>query len=362
MPPRNTFAATRRSHTILKWLQSGREVRIQHIMEEFEIQYPQARADLKLLEELYGLSTHRDGRTKVWTWSGIDSDHVDVATVAALELGAISLDIFKDTPYGNSIQRLTDYCKRRVPEDHRDRLERLSSGLHLRRTWLPTRPESILEHIESILNALYVAEPRWLFAEYERSDGELSEYLLLPRRLVWYQGRLWLLALDRYTLKLFDVAGFRNLERYRASEHGARYASGGGDGLVEDGGVAHPVEFSDEKLEGLIDELHDQPSTYFEHAFGIYAGNFPVESIHLEVRGRWRSYMRRYQIHPSQTTEPDEETLHVRFEMAICPEFKSFLMGMIPDVEIHAPDDLREELRRRMESWLDDRQQRMPHE
>ncbi|MFB6350528.1 MAG: helix-turn-helix transcriptional regulator [Bradymonadaceae bacterium] len=356
MASRNTFAASRRSHEILKWLQNGRDVRIQDIVDEFGIKYPQARADLKLLEELYGLSTHREGRTKVWTWSGLNPDYVDLATVAALELGAISLDLFKDTPYGQAIRRLVDYCRDLVPEAHQSRLERLSDALHLRHDWLPTQPGRILEHLETSLNALWVADVRWLIGTYEKSNGTTKRYLLLPRRLIWYQGRLWLLALDRDVLKLFDLGGFEALERYRPSEHGVSYlddaAADGGRGTDGDE-VAHPVEYDAEDLEAYLEEFDDDPETYFEDAFGIFAQNYPVESIHLEVQGRWRNYLERYRLHASQHTEADGESLHVHLEMGICPEFTSFVMGMLPDVKVHAPDSLRDDLRQRAEQWLD---------
>lgn len=354
MASRNTFAASRRSHEILKWLQDGQDVRIQDIVDEFGIKYPQARADLKLLEELYGLSTHRDGRVKVWSWSGVETDYIDLATVASLELGAISLDLFKDTPYGNAIRRLADYCRDLVPEAHQSRLERLSEALHLRHDWLPTRPDRILEHLETTLNALWVADFRWLLGTYEKSDGTTSEYLLLPRRLIWYRGRLWMLALDRQVLKLFDLGSFESLQRYRPSEHGASYLRDApADGGDSDGDIAHPVEYDDEALEQFLDQFDDDPEAYFEDAFGIYAQNYPVDTIHLEVRGRWRHYLERYRLHPSQENEPDGDTLHVRLEMGVCPEFESFVMGMLPDVKIHEPAALRDTVRERVEGWLE---------
>jgi DNA-binding transcriptional ArsR family regulator len=375
MSPRNTFAASRRSHKILKWLQNGREVRIQDVMEAFDIQYPQARADLKLLEELYGLSTHREGRTKVWTWSGLNPDYVDVATAVALELGAIGLDIFKDTPYGQEIERLVSHCRDRVKDSHQERLERLSKGIHLRRTWLPTEPDEMLEHIETLLDGLYVSEPRWMRARYQTSGGEVGTYVLLPRRLIWYEGRLWLLALDRDVLKLFDVAAFETLERHRSSDEiEAKTTSLEGDD--------DPLRMSGDELQSYLDDLDDDPETFFEEAFGIFAGNYPVERIHLEVRGPWAHYLRRYHLHPSQENadspegldtsplDPSElaasggqtqtngnedwkESLHVCFEMGICPEFKSFVMGMIPDVRVHAPMELRDELVDRVREWIE---------
>lgn len=358
MSSRNTFAASRRSHNILQWLRNGRQVRIEDVTEAFDIQYPQAREDLKLLEDLYDLSTHRDGRVKVWTWSEEDTEHVEVGTVAALELGAISMDIFQDTPYGDAIRELTEECRERIPEAHHPRLERLSRALHLRRTWLPTDPDQILEHLETSLNALYVGKHHWLIGEYEKSDGQRGEYLLLPRRLIWYQRRLWLLALDRDKMKLFDLAGFDALERYWPAEHGAPHrediAADGGEGLEE--ADVHPVEYDKDELDEYLEQFDDEPETYFEDAFGIYAQNYPVESIHLEVDGHWRNYLDRYRIHQSQKNVPDEEdeTLHVHLEMGLCPEFKSFVAGMIPDVRVHEPEELREEIRSDVVEWLED--------
>ena len=351
MGPRNSFTASRRSHQILDWLKRGKEVKIEDVVDEFDIQYPQARADLKFLEEIYELPTHRDGRKKVWSWPGLDSDHIDVATVSALELGAVSLDIFRGTQYGEDIERLKDYCRERVPENHQPRLEQLSDAVHMRRTWLPTDPDAILEHIESSLDALFVNKAQWLVGTYERSDGRVGDYLLYPRRLVWYHGRLWLLALDDDALKLFDVAGFESLERYRAAEHGVELI----ERDREEGGEdvrPHPAELSEEKLQNYLAGFDDEPEAYFEDAFGIYAGNYPVESIHLEVRGRWQNYLSRYRLHQTQRNEPDEDSLHVYFEMAVCPEFRSFVLGMIPDVQVHAPEGLRDDLHNRVRDWL----------
>ncbi len=354
MSSRNTFAASRRSHEILGWLQNGRQVRIQDVVDAFDIQYPQAREDLKLLEELYDLPTHRDGRVKVWTWSDEDIEHIEVGTVAALELGAISLDIFQDTPYGEAIRGLVEECRDRIPAHHHPRLERLSEALHLRRTWLPTSPDEILGHLEVGLDAIWKEGYDWLVARYRRSDGARDDYLLLPRRLVWYQRRLWLLALDRDELKLFDLAGFERLERYRPAEHGARHyetAAGADGGAPEQ---PHPVEYGDDRLAAYLEQFDDDPEAYFEDAYGIYADNGPVESIHLEVEGRWRNYLDRYRIHHSQQNEPDDEaqTLHVHLEMGICPEFESFLLGMIPQVRVHEPESLETRLRERASEWL----------
>ena len=320
MAPRNTFAATRRSHHILEWLQKGEDVTIQRICDEFGIQYPQARADLKLLEELYQLSTYRDGRTKVWKWSTV-SPHVTFATAAALEFGGIALDIFQGTPYGEEIDRMTAYCRERVGRSQTGRLDRLSHALHLRRTWFPEDNELMIDHIETILDAFQLEKPIEFI--YERNaDGKVQTYKAYPRNLIWYNGRLWLLAQNDGHDKTFDVAAITRIKMLRKED---------------------PVE---------LEEL--DPEDHFKDSFGIFGGDgFEVRPIVLEVSGSWANYLRRYRLHPSQEIKEIEDgRLRVGYRMAICPEFKSFLISMIPHVRVVLPDELRLDLEDRARDWL----------
>ena len=319
MAPRNTFAATRRSHAILGWLQEGEDVTIERICDEFDIQYPQARADLKLLEELYDLHTHRDGRTKVWKWSKVSS-HITFATAAALEFGGIALDIFQGTPYGEEIDRIAAYCRERVGRNQSSRLDRLSTALHLRRTWLPADPEQLVDHIESVLDAFQFNKP--IEFVYERNaDGKVQTYKAFPRNLIWYNGRLWLLAQHDGHDKTFDVAAITRIKILRKED---------------------PVELPD------VDAAE-----HFKRSFGIFGGDgFEVSPVLIEASGVWANYLRRYNLHPSQQIEEIKEgRLRVKYEIAICPEFKSFLMSMIPDVKVIHPEPLRDELHERARAW-----------
>jgi hypothetical protein len=369
MAPRNTFAATRRSHTILRWLKNGRSVRISDVSDEFNIEYAQARADLKLLEDEYGLETDRDGRIKVWKWEDFDPECADVATAASLELGAIAIDLFRETPYGQAIDNLVDYCRNRLPDTQQDDVARLSDSLHLRRTWLPAQRDDIYTCIECVLDAL---NKHWLVGRYQAADGELGDYVIFPRKLIWYQGRLWLLGRHEDELKLFDLAGFQELSvdfgtqdspieclRSFLKDHGAIESVDDDVTLESDDAIDAAVErrWSPDSPSAVTDgdaSLDADPSSYFEDAYGIYAQNYPTEEIHLEVSGSWRSYFERYRMHPSQeiTEADDGESLHVEFRMHVCPEFKSFVMGMAPDVTVHGPDELRQELRERVQDWI----------
>lgn len=321
MAPRNTFAATRRSHHILDWLQKGEDVTIQRICDEFGIQYPQARADLKLLEEVYGLATYRDGRTKVWKWSMV-SPHVTFATAAALEFGGIALDIFQGTPYGEEIDRIAAYCRERVGRGQVSRLDRLSTSLHLRRTWLPSDPEKLVDQIEVILDSFQMNKP--IEFVYERNtDGKVQTYKAYPHNLIWYNGRLWLLAHHDGHDKTFDVAAITRIKILR----------------------------KDDSIE--LEQL--DPDEHFQNSFGIFGGDgFDIKPILFEVTGSWANYLRRYQLHPSQEIkELGDGRLRVGYKMAVCPEFKSFLISMIPNVRVILPEELRLDLYSRAQQWLD---------
>ena len=358
MAARNTFAATRRSHAILKRLRNGEGVTIRDVSENYDIQYPQARADLKLLEELYDLETYRKGRIKVWEMKGVNTIESTIGTAAALELGGIALDIFKHTPHGKAIDELTDQWRQRVGRPYSEHLKRLSLALVLRRTWLPMDSEPLLASLEEILDCIMLR--RGVEIEYERSDGEVGTYLLIPRRLIWYQGRLWLQAVEDDQEKLFDVAGIRTaeyvdrdvlIESYIVEE----LQSAGDEVNEEDEALAQREAITGE-MTARVNQWFEYKSrqeedAYFTNAFGIFASNFEPEIVEVVVNGSWANYFRRYRLHPSQTIEEGEQGLVVRFEIGICPEFKSFLLGMIPDVQILGPEALRQELADRVQAY-----------
>ncbi len=358
MSARNTFAATRRSHAILKRLRRGEGITINEVSDEFGIQYPQARADLKLLEELYDLNTFRDGRIKVWEMPNAGDPTTHIGIAASLELGGVALDIFRDTPYGERIGELAEQWRREVRPKARERLERLSKGLMRRQNWLPTDHERLVEHLELCLDAIRLK--RGLEVLYERSDGEERTYVVIPRLLIWYQGRLWLQAVEGGVRKLFDVAGMadgtfvdRDVLVKQAVQR--KVDEGALEGLSSEQAEARQQELSEE-IRAQVDghfELGEaqEEDQFFKDAFGIFATGYEPRKVVLVVRGAWANYLRRYRLHPSQQNEEIDDGLRVRFELGICPEFKSFVQSMIPSVTVEAPLSLRDELKTRVEQW-----------
>jgi predicted DNA-binding transcriptional regulator YafY len=327
------------------------------VSDEFGIQYPQARADLKLLEELYGLHTYRRGRTKVWKMPGVDSQRAVVGTAAALELGAIALDVFRNTPYGQYIDDLAQEWKQRAGAPHDERFRRLSLALVLRRTWAPTDRRTLLEVLETLLDCITLK--KGVVIDYERSDDEIRRYELIPRRLIWYQGRLWLQAIDGDDEKLFDVAGILTAngrkrkalvaDRVRPALKAWKKEQ---EERPDNEAVAARRQELREAFGAEVDGLFEygeraEEDAYFAQAFGIFARNFPVEKVSLRVTGPWAKYLRRYRLHESQQNQEIDGGLRVRFKLGLCPEFRSFILGMIPDVVVEEPTSFAEELRRR---------------
>lgn len=68
MPPRNSFVSAQTILELLDALIGGRDWTIRDVQVHADVEYNQARAYLKLLEDRYDLDTYRDGRTKVWSW------------------------------------------------------------------------------------------------------------------------------------------------------------------------------------------------------------------------------------------------------------------------------------------------------
>jgi predicted DNA-binding transcriptional regulator YafY len=115
---------------------------------------------------------------------------------------------------------------------------------------------------------------------------------------------------------MFDVEGFQTIERRR------RTTAPSGTDLV----------------------------TRFQHAFGRYT-DFPTTAVHLKLTGIAARQVRRRKFHGSQHITRDAPVeVEAQFLVGICPEFKAWLVGMSPDVEIVAPLELRAELRRRCEA------------
>ena len=82
----------------------------------------------------------------------------------------------------------------------------------------------------------------------------------------------------------------------------------------------------------------------FEHAFGRHT-DFPPQVVVLRVTNMAARQLRRRRFHPTQTIdEDDHHSLTTQFRVGVGPEFKAWLLGLAPELEVVSPQWFRVEL------------------
>ena len=76
--------------------------------------------------------------------------------------------------------------------------------------------------------------------------------------------------------------------------------------------------------------------------------------IHLRARGAAAGVFRRRKLHASQETRALRDgALDVRLRVAACPELRSFLLGLLPEIEVLAPAVLASDLREAARAFVE---------
>lgn len=315
-PHANKFASARSILRILGWAEAGEAISVARVRAELEVSDRQARDYLALLVELGRIKVVRRGRS--------DEYHLDrrgkegrasLAEAIGAEFAVAALGALRDTAFHDSARELVSNLRNSLPDVQGPRAVRLKSAFFPVRGSVPSNADHGA-HAETILDA--ITHGHQLQATYEKvSDGRTNRYLLRPISLVVHHEGLHLLARKRDgAIRMFDVEGFRKLERLKRP--------------------TAPFEVD--------------LTSKFQHSFGRYT-DFPPETVHLKLTGIAARQIRRRKFHDSQRILRDGPAeLEVQFVVGICPEFEAWLIGMSPNVEIVAPPKLRAELRRRCEA------------
>lgn len=349
---RNTFAASRRSHRILRWLRSGRRVSIADVTESFDVQYPQARADLKLLEDLYDLQTDRDGRTKVWRWNQLDGDEAAWAAAAGRAAADAAETLIPGERLAAGIAAAMRGGSGRFDGETERVVERLADAIKVGVAWRPRHPERMGAHLAAALRELARPTPNWMYLrardDPDRRDGGR---LISPRRLVWSDGRLSVAGCTEGGFDIVDLAGLECFEPYRPAEHGTEPLRRNGDGAERD---RHPAELDPDACESRLDAKWDDFDELLDHSLEVVASDATVRTVRFEVTGRWASRLRRYRLHPTQETTSTERGLAVEWRVACDAALASRMQAMVPELRILAPDELRRTVSMRLRRWLAD--------
>lgn len=88
------------------------------------------------------------------------------------------------------------------------------------------------------------------------------------------------------------------------------------------------------------------PSTHFTHSFGIYVGSGEPEALVLRTTELQAKYLRTLPLHHTQT-EPTPCEFHYR--LRITPDLINDLMRYGTNIEVIAPDELRQAIMKRIE-------------
>ncbi len=307
----------------------GKSLSIDDVRARFDIGYARAREYVGVLGDLRPLQSEWRGRAKVWYRSPIGGPAPKhIQRVASLEFAVRALSYLEGTDHHGQLRDLAEIERNTIIAADQLRLQRLSRSFRPVRHERPVDPDKMRRWVALILDAI---ERRQTCAmRYETLRGETGWYEINPWGLLLYRGRLLFAAgkkipaLRRPERRFFHFEGILSLEA--------------------DEGPPFP-EPRPEDLD--FDEV-------LRDSFGIYClEDEPTRQVHLRLRGRHAVALRQRKVHHSQHLERHgDEWWDLRLSIKICPEFEAFVLGMIPDVVIVEPSDLRVDLEARVRGWL----------
>ncbi len=314
---------------LLEHVDAGHPLRIGEIRQQFGIGIAAARRYREFVGRHRNLVEEREGRGgKVW-WKAPDKEAppATLARAAALDFAVNALGELKGTQHYDELDATSNQARLSLSDGNQTKLDRVTRGFQVRTAGESLSP-SREEHLGILMDAIEQRRPCHM--RYQRADGVVRSYEVQPWGFILHHGRLLFVAgkTNDETCKLerriFNVDGI--------------YAIGIREG--ERFEVPAPRQVNYEEI--------------FRHSFGVYCGwEEPPCKVHLRVRGPNSVLLRRRSIHHSQQMAPgDDEWWDLWLHVIPCPEFRSFVMGMIPDVQIVEPDSLREEVRGNISTWL----------
>jgi hypothetical protein len=335
---------------------NGEDVTIKRVQEAFDIQYAQARADLVLLEDIYELATERKGRVKVWRWDGFNPSYITVGAAALLKFGEASLDLFSNTRIRNEIERVIEHAGDLIPARGKEAFEKFKGIFHLRPKFSPEQDGRLASKLEQMVDAI-LRDECVSFVDCQTQQGRIGK----PGRIIWCNGRLkvWISEVDgthEYDLAALEKLemgiepAIRDQERRRVHDHDNPETLNGGV-LQEADSDQLSLEFG--HLDFGWDDKRWRNESLNPQVGELEAADDSVEDVQIEVQNQWARYLDRYQLHPTQTKKWSGESLVVTLEVQPDDELESLLVGMIPDVIVHKPDSLREEITDRVQRWLE---------
>lgn len=324
---RGLYPVATHLHLLLEEVDAGRAISDVCIAERFDVKPACARRYRAWVRSHRTLTRFRTEDGIVWRRPAQPrSDGSNPLRAAALALATEALADLGGTHHIAVLRDMAEEARAALTEEEDARLLRLTRGFQVRRSERPRhagRPRFLRELIRAIDERLACD------MEYQVGSGELRPYRIEPWGFLHHKGRLLLVAGK-------VVEGAKNREKRFFNVDGIRRLA-----VTEERAAPAPANATE----------YDRILRY---SFGIWhLPEEPVAKVHLYVRGPVVAQLEQRAMHASQHEErrPDG-SLDVYFEVVICPEFRSWVRSLIPDVQIIEPEALRAELLAEAEAWL----------
>lgn len=318
----NEYLVAERLCELILRLYENVAINWEYVRDEFHVSDSCAHSYMRFLRQFLGPALIKERKGKNVRYRLRDRTaptEADITRAASVKFGEIALDVFQGTKYHRKAKDVAGAERSRVMFDLVDDLDRLVHGLH-RRTQGVSDYRHKARELEIWLDGIRLR--RQVAMNYQRADGKVGDYVVDPLVLVLYQDRLHLLS-----------------HHPGLGEHRTFNLDGVLQAALLEQPFRPPAEFD--------------PRDVYRHSFGIWSDIEP-EPVVLHLRGiaRVRAEQRRF--HVSQ--EPGDAFAHgwreFRYSIAVCPEFRSFLLGLMPDVRVIAPEHLAQRLLLTLESGV----------
>lgn len=299
-------------------------ISVNWITKEYNVSEGAAKRYIRFLKARRPLRSVKQGKETFWLLAAGGAKTKDFDEVAALELALRSAPWLEGTPYYGLLADQVAACRQAVPADQQDRLQTFIRSFSHRTQGDPTYGHK-REQLEMLLRA--IRERRPCDIEYQRDGGDQDSYRVEPLLLVLYKDGLYLLARNekqkRRTFVLESIASVR----------------------IDD----------DVPPFAIADSRFSEPEHVFRHSFGVFTDCGDPVDIELEVRGWAAMRLRRRKLHPTQHLEPlADDWWRARWTVARCPELTSFILSLLPDVRVRAPDGLCEDVLAAARTFVND--------
>ena len=320
---RNKYSSAKRIISIIDKLERNEEVEYNWVMEQFGVKLPQARSDIKLVQEFRNLRESRNGKFKVFKLApDFHSAPSIVARAVMLEFGKSSLNMLRGTIYEEESEALCRELKRHLPKKSVSMIKSITESFYHRYANGPQN-SYVGAAVEDILTCFHTRskisiDSRRLYDEMEK------RYHVGPIALVLWQEQLQLVGIKfpDNEFRSFDLDGIKNSE------------------VLTDTEFHCPDSFNIED--------------YYKYAIGRYVGShYKVIDLSFVVKDEWSIFFKRRKVHPSQRIQDSDGGLRVRMRVGNCPDLKAFIMKMMPNIKIEKPIEVKNEIKKILEASLE---------